>query len=851
MLNKLTVCSFLVLFVFNASAQNTYIDKKGVWRWKETGKEVCAFGVNYTVPFAHAFRTAKRLGVDMEKAIDVDVYHFARLGLNAFRVHVWDTEISDTLGNLLDNEHLRLFDYLIFKMKSRGMKFIITPIAYWGNGWPEPDEATPGFSARYGKDACLEDPQAIAAQQRYLAQFVSHVNRYTGLAYKDDPDVLAFEVSNEPHHKGTAQQVTDFINGMVKAIRKTGCKKPIFYNVTHSIELAQAYFQANIQGGTYQWYPTGLGSRHALQGNLLPHVDHYPVPFSNLRGYSGKTKVVYEFDAADCAASYIYPAMARSFRTAGMQVATHFSYDPSYMAHLNTEYGTHYMNLLYTPNKAIGLMIAAEAFRTVPLNKSYGSYPDNVSFENIYLDQENDLALLNSVQKFFYSRTTDVEPLNVSGLLQIAGAGSSPIVHYDGTGAYFLDKISDGLWRLEVLPDAAWLTDPFDRTSPEKRVACLVNNYRNISIHLPDLSDRYFVYPLSRDTLPIQAHRFSFKIFPGTYLLSDKRLNTLPDDLIIRNLRLREYALPEKLLLALPADLNTVVHEPRREITAGREYRLSARVITTSAPEAVRLYYHAGGRQKSMPMMYVSGFTYECVIPAEDLSAGIMEYFIAVTSRGITRTFPDGAIADPSRWDFYYSQSFTTRIVPSAYPIYLFKAEEDHSRTLRMWAPSQLIPLPSGNTAWKIILDNPQRYAFLDTALKKYLYPIRFYCGDILHGRMSDRAEKSQLIIRVKTNLSAIQMHVGLADSRGAVYGKEITVGNKWNDHAISMSSFEKYKLALLPRGYPVFLPFWFDEKSATQPVVTKPENLQMVLIIPEQYKNQPIELEIESVWLE
>lgn len=160
--------------------------------------------------------------------------------------------------------------------------------------------------------------------------------------------------------------------------------------------------------------------------------------------------------------------MARSFRTAGMQVATHFSYDPSYMAHLNTEYGTHYMNLLYTPNKAIGLMIAAEAFRTVPLNKSYGSYPDNVSFENIYLDQENDLALLNSVQKFFYSRTTDVEPLNVSGLLQIAGAGSSPIVHYDGTGAYFLDKISDGLWRLEVLPDAAWLTDPFDRTSPEK-----------------------------------------------------------------------------------------------------------------------------------------------------------------------------------------------------------------------------------------------------------------------------------------------------------------------------------------------------------------------------------------------
>lgn len=290
MLNKLTVCSFLVLFVFNASAQNTYIDKKGVWRWKETGKEVCAFGVNYTVPFAHAFRTAKRLGVDMEKAIDVDVYHFARLGLNAFRVHVWDTEISDTLGNLLDNEHLRLFDYLIFKMKSRGMKFIITPIAYWGNGWPEPDEATPGFSARYGKDACLEDPQAIAAQQRYLAQFVSHVNRYTGLAYKDDPDVLAFEVSNEPHHKGTAQQVTDFINGMVKAIRKTGCKNRYFITLPtasnwHRPTFRQTFREVPISGILPGWVP----AMHC-KGTCCPMLITIPFPFQTFGAIQAKQK---------------------------------------------------------------------------------------------------------------------------------------------------------------------------------------------------------------------------------------------------------------------------------------------------------------------------------------------------------------------------------------------------------------------------------------------------------------------------------------------------------------------------------------------------------------------------------
>jgi hypothetical protein len=30
---------------------------------------------------------------------------------------VWDTKITDSLGNLLENKHLRLFDYLISKLK--------------------------------------------------------------------------------------------------------------------------------------------------------------------------------------------------------------------------------------------------------------------------------------------------------------------------------------------------------------------------------------------------------------------------------------------------------------------------------------------------------------------------------------------------------------------------------------------------------------------------------------------------------------------------------------------------------------------------------------------------------------
>jgi hypothetical protein len=69
------------------------------------------------------------------------------------------------------------------------------------------------------------------------------VNPHTGVAYKDEPNIIAFEISNEPHHKGTPEEVTNFVQRMVTSMRSTGTKKPIFYNVSHSTHLMEAYFE--------------------------------------------------------------------------------------------------------------------------------------------------------------------------------------------------------------------------------------------------------------------------------------------------------------------------------------------------------------------------------------------------------------------------------------------------------------------------------------------------------------------------------------------------------------------------------------------------------------------------------
>ena len=459
-------------------------------RWTKDNTEASFFGINYTVPFAYGYRSHKALGIDIEKAIDQDVYHFARLGLDAFRVHMWDVEITDSLGNLLENEHLRLFDYLISKLKERNIKILLTPIAFWGNGYPEKDERTNGFSYVYGKGNSVVLEAPIKAQENYLHQILKHVNPYTKLTYGNDPDIIALEINNEPHHSGPKQKVTEYINRMVAAVKSTGWNKPIFYNISESPSYADAVAKANIDGVSFQWYPTGLVANHTLKGNYLPNVDQYKIPFGDtIPQYAGKARMVYEFDAGDVLQSNMYPAMARSFRSAGFQWATQFAYDPMATAYANTEYQTHYLNLAYTPSKAISLMIASKAFHKLPRLKNYGHYPADSVFDVFRVSYKNSLSEMNSDEEFYYSNSTTTKPINASKLKHIAGVGSSPVVQYDGSGAYFLDKIENGIWRLEIMPDAIHIRDPFAKASPKKEVTRIQWQSQTMEIRMPDLGE--------------------------------------------------------------------------------------------------------------------------------------------------------------------------------------------------------------------------------------------------------------------------------------------------------------------------------------------------------------------------
>ena len=590
------------------------VDEQGVMRWTADGAEVALFGVNYSTPFAHAYRAHGYLGVDRKRAIDADVLHFARLGLDAYRIHVWDREVSDAEGNLVENDHLDLFDYLLARLADHGIKALLTPIAWWPAGYPERDPGSTGFSEGYDKPEMSVDLEARRAQANYLRQFVGHVNPYTGLTLQQDPNLLALEIFNEPRHPAGPEETTRYIDAMAGALREAGFTKPIFYNISENFtdEHGHAVCAAEIEGVSHQWYPTGLVRNGAVGGNMLPNVDRYTIPYADFPECRDKARMVYEFDAADVAGSYMYPAMARAFRGAGFQWATQFAYDPLAMAYANTEYQTHFLNLVYTPKKAISFLIAGEAFRQVPRGATYGTYPESERFGPFRVSFAEDLSEMVTDTAFIHSNDTRTAPTSPADLRHVAGVGSSPVVKYGGTGAYFLDRLDDGIWRLELYPDVAWVHDPFTRPSLDREAARVLWRVRPMRIDLPDLGEDFAARPIGdRDTYTPTARDGTLDVRPGVYLLTRSRTaaRSWSPDSIVDGRRLGAFVAPPS-----SGAPTVVVHAPPAELSSGKPFAVRVEVVSENPVDSAVVFARrlgAWGRMPRVTMMPVGAFGYE------------------------------------------------------------------------------------------------------------------------------------------------------------------------------------------------------------------------------------------------
>lgn len=846
----LLVAFHISSFSQSNSTHTTFIDDEGVLRWTADNSEVHGFGVNYSTPFAHAYRMGHRLGVDHREAIKQDIYHFARLDFNIYRVHIWDVEISDTQGNLLQNDHLALFDYTIYQMKKRGMKFVLTPIAFWGNGWPEPNFDTPGFSDEWGKEGCLVNPDCIRAQENFLYQFLNHVNPYTGIAYKNDPDVLAFEVNNEPHHPGTEEDAKAFINRMVAAMRRTGTQIPIFYNVTHSIHLYRAYMESDAQGGTFQWYPAGLVANRQLNGNFLPHVSEYFIPFAHSPAFQNMGKLVYEFDAADVGGNYMYPAMARSFRTAGMQLATQFDYDAMFLAPFNTNYGTHFMSLPYAPQKALSMKIASAVFREIPRYSDFGRFPQSNTFGNFRIDYEKNLTELVSDRRFIYSNNTTTMPPNPAMLEEIAGYGNSPLVKYDGKGAYFLDRIKEGVWRLEVMPDAHWIGDPYARTSPNRQTAAVHHTQRAMHIKLPELGNNFRIQAINEgNNFEATVNDGSFDIKPGVYIIQSRRNRArIRPDMPFQNIILNEFVAPESNL-----NVTVVKNMSASEFTAGMPALIRFEVISADRPENVIVSMYGESGNREIVAQYVGQDIYQVVVPEYATTHGIVNYFIILDYGDYQKSFPAGDKGRVFDWDFYDRVPYQMSFIPSTEPIALWCAYADRNEIMMPW--NRGINLRPAFEKGKGLLyyDLEQVPLSRDGTGRTHIHTFKYYFGHDIKGRKNDLNKKEYLVVRGRTtNGENVTLDISLIDNDGNVFSYPLILNGNQSLYKIPLASYNRGRFAMIPRPYPAFKPWFANIENQGSFNGKNLETLQVTLQKGEEAEPEKgVKFYLMEVWIE
>ena len=847
-----------------------YLDSAGVVRWRDDRQEVALFGANYVIHTASDYRAAGYVHGDRRRMIDEDVAQFARMGWDGLRLTFWgDWESSDSAGNLIANDHLDLLDYLIARARERGIYMLFSPIQLYSSNWPdamERDPATPGFGRVFGKARMGTDSAAIAAQVNYLRQILDHVNPYTGVALKDEPAILFIELVNEPwHHPEDLQGSIRYINALTDAVRSTGCNKLVFYNVSQDFRITEAIRRSRAQGVSFGWYPTGLNSGHELEGNYLRTADTFP---DMLRPELARMpRIVYEFDSPDLRTGTMYPAMTRTMRAVGTQFAAMFAYDMLGTASRNLGWQTHYLNLVYTPRKAMSAIIAAEAMRRLPRLGSYGPYPQNTRFGDFHVSYDGDLGELVARDAFLYAGSTRAVPPDLAALRRIAGYGSSPTVTYEGEGIYFFDKVRPGLWRLEVYPDAVPVRDPFEMPSPGKIVTRAISRAWPMTLALPDLGGSFTVQRVTAGaagaeprvtadgSAVAQAVAGRFTVTPGVYVLSvagPVDVATLPA--YAGAVGFAEYHGPPPD--SLPPSVQSLAAS---QYLTGRDAELRARVVDGTPPDSATLFLRptAGGFYRGFAMRPTGGYVYAASVPAAALREGPHEFVITLFRGDSAMTFPSGQQRTPWAWDYHGRESWRLDVVGPETPLRLFTPGEDAAglafsrigdagrrglfRVAFSEATGQPVfhfELPVDSSGW-----GPADYT------------ASLVIVDRIRARQATVVGADALHVRLRGLGPRQVLHVTLMEDDGTSWSAAVPVDSTWSEQSLPLAAFTVGRGVLLPQGFPGEWSYWVGPAAgrggaADGPRLERVERLQLSLRREDGVTVRPGSYGVEVEWI-
>jgi hypothetical protein len=126
----------------------------------------------------------------------------ARFGVNLVRLHFLDLDsprglIDATTGDSrsFDPQQLDRLDFEVAQLKKRGIYVDLNLNV--GRSYKAGDGVQDFAKIRWAKGLTLYDPRLIELEKEYARRLLTHVNPYTGTAYRDEPAVAIVEILNE------------------------------------------------------------------------------------------------------------------------------------------------------------------------------------------------------------------------------------------------------------------------------------------------------------------------------------------------------------------------------------------------------------------------------------------------------------------------------------------------------------------------------------------------------------------------------------------------------------------------------------------------------------------------------
>ncbi len=435
----------------------------------------------------------------LKKVIDEDFMDFPHLGVNIIRITLTPSRMTDKEGNIVENTYVKLLDYLLFKCRNEGIYVHLTLATDTGKPPYEKgsfaadnvdfgsNEENSKFSGRK-LSHMIYSPEKRGIFLKYVKNLFSRVNKFTGTRYADEDFFALVEIINEPpvlkrrmldyapfastmalyksflkeneladtqeaFETFAGKRVKSFIDGVCEAVKSARRKTPVFWSYNWRGFMADkqwlhlAVCESLADGVSYCLYPgqddfpskpDWLNLPEFTGKNYLPYIAATPKYIQEVLDAKkrGKAVAVYEFETWCNRSGYLYPAMSALFKSTGAQTACMWTYVPRAAAEYNFCL-THFLNIHFTPKKALSFIIGAKAFSHAsdPIFNEDKTVCDFGIGESFF-ETKSSYALLDG--KFFCVGNPPSLPdeKDISGIYSFTCCGDNAFTQYGGNGIY-------------------------------------------------------------------------------------------------------------------------------------------------------------------------------------------------------------------------------------------------------------------------------------------------------------------------------------------------------------------------------------------------------------------------------